>query len=113
MDRRIIIVLVGMACFLSGCGSYYYGKGKSLNECREDCRECVAELKKFRDPNAAEDPARYNIAYNYEGKFIDTCMKERGYKIVMQGSLPLRVKREDPDFWIYTDRGLAGTIDGN
>jgi len=108
-----ILILLGLACFLSGCGKYYHQEGKSLTECKQDCARCVAELNKYRDANAEEDLARYNTAYDYEGKFLDTCMKDKGYKIVYENKLPLKVKRQKPDPWNRYDRGFAGTIDDN
>ena len=109
----LILILSGLACFLCGCGTYYYQEGKSFAECRADCGRCVGELDQYRDINAEEDPARYNAAYNYEGKFMDTCMKGKGYKIVSEHKLPADVRRQKPDPWNLYDRGLAGAIDDN
>jgi len=114
MKRRgLILILLGLVCFLPGCGKYYYQEGKSLAECKQDCSRCVAELNKYRDAKAEEDLARFNTAYDYEGKFLDTCMKDKGYKIASEHKLPLKVKRVKPDPWNLYDRGLAGTIDDN
>ncbi|MBN2138651.1 MAG: hypothetical protein JW720_12660 [Sedimentisphaerales bacterium] len=104
-------VLLILGCILSGCGSYYYQDGKTLTECKADFQECHAELQKYQDPDELEDPARFNAAYDYEHKFMDTCMEERGYKAVSKRKLPLRVKREDVDPWVLTERGLAGELD--
>jgi len=104
-------LLCALACLLCGCGKYYYQPSKTLTECKQDARDCWSELQKYNDHHADEDPARYNIAYDYEGKFLDTCMKEKGYDIVTEPKLPLRVKREKPDPWDLYDRGLAGQLD--
>lgn len=110
MNRRIILVFVVLAFVVSGCGKYYHQEGKSLVECKENFGECAAELEKYRDVNAEDDLARFNIAYDYEGQFMDTCMKEKGYEIVSEYKLPLKVKREEPNPWDVYDRGFAGTI---
>ena len=110
MMKYAIVLSLALLCFFSGCAKYYYQEGKTIAECEQDFRECGTELKKYQDPNT-EDPARYNISYNYEGKFMDTCMKDRGYRIVSEDKLPLRVKRKDPDPWITKQRGLAGALD--
>ena len=111
--RTLILILLALACFLPGCGKYYYHQAKPLAQCRQDASQCLGELYEYRDANAEEDPARFNVAYDYEGKFLDTCMKDKGYKITSEHKLPLKVKRENPDPWNLYDRGLAGTIDGN
>ena len=114
MNRRVIVILLGLACLLSGCaGKYYYQEGKTLDQCREDSGQCMAELSKYKDAKAEDAPARYNIAYDYEGEFLDTCMKDKGYEIVFEHKLPLKVKRKKPDPWNLYDRGLAGTINDN
>jgi len=104
--KTLILILLGLACFLPGCGKYYYQEAKSFAQCREDCTQCVVELDQYRDAYA-----RYNAAYDYEGKFMDTCMTGKGYKIVSEHKLPPNVRRQKPDPWDLYDRGLAGAID--
>ena len=45
----------------------------------------------------------------HEAKFIEECMKEKGYKSVTENDLPLRVKRKDPPKWYM--HGVAGTLE--
>jgi hypothetical protein len=104
-------ILLAFVCLSCGCAKYYYQEGKTLTECKQDFKECCTDLRKYQDPYSEPDPARYNISYDYEGKFLDTCMKEHGYKIVSEKKLPLKVKREDPDRWMTKTRGLAGKLD--
>lgn len=100
-----------VVCFFAGCTKYYYQEGKTLEECRQDAKACYAELKTYRAPENEEDPGRYNMVYDYEGSFLDTCMEEKGYSVVSEQKLPLKVKREDPDRWSKKYRGLAGALD--
>jgi len=111
MNYRIIAALLGSACLFAGCSKFYYQEGKTLDQCRRSYAECAAEFKKFQDPDAPEELGRYNVVYDYEGKFMDTCMQEKGYQILPENKLPLRVKREKPDPAGWSRRGLAGPLD--
>ena len=44
-----------------------------------------------------------------EYKFVEACMKEKGYSLVSEGKLPLDVKRQDPPGWYV--RGVAGKLE--
>jgi hypothetical protein len=53
---------------------------------------------------------------SYEHKFMEECMKRKGYRLVAEDKLPLEVKRQDPDsslrgFLYGQRRGIAGTVD--
>ena len=111
MTRFATVLLWALVCFFSGCAKYYYQEGKTLEQCKQAGKECCAEFQKYQDP-AHDDPGRYNIAYDHEGIFMDACMQDRGYGLVTENKLPLRVKRKDPDRWASRrQRGFAGTLD--
>lgn len=71
--------------------------------------DCLTELKK----RLAVESSRPG---SYEYKFIEECMKLKGYRLVTENKLPLNVKRLDPDtnfsgFLYGHRRGIAGTLD--
>ena len=52
----------------------------------------------------------------YEYRFIEECMKDRGYRLVTEDKLPLGAKRQDPAQTLRgilygQRRGIAGTLD--
>ncbi len=98
-----------LICLLAGCNKYYYQEGKTYKECAKDRHECVTELK-GRLGVVSRRPG------GYEYKFIENCMKHRGYRLVTEDKLPFGVKRLDPHKSmrgkIYGHRrGIAGTMD--
>lgn len=112
MNRRTIAVMLISAWLLAGCSNkYYYQEGKTIEQCHQSHKQCAAKFEKLQDPNAPEELGRYNISYNYEGKFMDVCMLEKGYEVVPENKLPLNIKRETLDQWERSKRGLAGTLD--
>jgi hypothetical protein len=79
---------LGLAVLVSGCQRmYWYQEGKTFDECRSDYEDCQAELLQRTD-------RRY--ASSYRHRFIDDCMRARGYEVVAGKDLPLDVAREDP-----------------
>lgn len=46
---------------------------------------------------------------SYEKKFVTDCMHEKGYQLVPEKELPVRVKRESSP--VFGIPGVAGTID--
>jgi hypothetical protein len=103
-----VVLLVLLACGTMGCAMYYYQEGKTFDECKQAYRECYAELTKYADPNSLGEGS----FGSYESKFMEECMKERGYRLVTEDRLPLRVKRQNPDWYPGWDkRGLAGTLE--
>lgn len=109
MKNASLLLFLCMVCLSAGCNRYYYQEGKTFNECAQDRHECVAELKE-RLAIVSQRPG------SYEYKFIENCMKHRGYRLVSEGELPLGVKRLDPHksmrgkLYGYR-RGIAGTVD--
>lgn len=111
MNRLVIAVMLASAWMLAGCANkYYYQEGKTIEECQQCYKQCAAKFRKLEDPNAPEELGRFNISYNYEGKFMDACMLEKGYDVVSENRLPLDIKRETFDQWERSKRGLAGTL---
>ena len=111
MARWATVLSLVLVCFFSGCAKYYYQEGKTLEECRQDAKGCYADFKKYQDRDDRDEVGRYNVVYDYEGTFMDSCMDDKGYGIVSESKLPLKVKREDTDRWSRVHRGLSGTLD--
>jgi hypothetical protein len=109
MKGFAVLLLLGLICFFTGCTQYYYQEGKSFNECASARKDCYAELQK-----RLADDSRSSIGY--ENKFMEDCMKRKGYRLVTEDKLPLEAKRQDPDSslkgFIYGyRRGIAGALD--
>ena len=88
MKSLIVLLLLSLVLLLAGCGRYYYQEGKTYYECERDWASCVENLhqqKKVLDWGV------------YEYRFVEDCMKRKGYKLVGERSLPLDAKRRDPD----------------
>lgn len=100
---RLIVVGAFIPCFFSGCANYWYQEGKTFEQCRQDRLECYEEMKMYSyDP---EDLGKY------EFKLMEDCMIQKGYRLVPDNRLHVRVKREDPDlevFWMV--HGISGFI---
>ena len=105
MKRFIAATLVMiLTLFFTGCATYWYQEGKTINECQKDRLECFKELKKYSSD--------WTEMGSYEFDFMEECMTQRGYRLVKEKDLPFRVKREDPDQLLhYRLRGVAGTLD--
>ena len=94
-------VLTALLYCLTGCAQYWYQEGKTYEECAADLEECQGEMLKYADANSMSFGG-------YEIRFVEQCMKEKGYKSVTEDKLPLRVKRKDPPKWFY--HGIAGAL---
>jgi len=90
MRMCIVFGVLGLVLLLAtGCGEkYWYQEGKTFNECKADRTACRAELLKRTDLKRIGD---------YERRFIEECMQQKGYRLVSEKELPLAVKRESPD----------------
>jgi len=97
---------VGLVVLAAGCQrQYWYQEGKTFDECRADQEDCQTELLKRTD-------RRY--ASSFKHRFLENCMRERGYELVAEKDLPLDIKRGDPEVpsdvpWIHS-YGAAGTL---
>ena len=108
--KSSLVLLLGLICLFTGCSKYYYQESKSFNECAKDRADCVDELQK-RLAGQSQRPG------GYEYKYIEDCMKHKGYRLVTENKLPLNVKRQDPDSSFQGQlygyrRGIAGDLDG-
>jgi len=108
MKNFTVLLLLCMACIIAGCEKYYYQEGRTFEECAKDRVDCFYELKKRM--SASETPG------SYEYKYIEECMKSKGYRLVTENKLPLDVRRQDPDTSLAGQlygyrRGIAGTLD--
>jgi len=107
MKISVALLLACLICLSAGCAKYYYQEGKTFEECAKDRVDCLSELKKRM--SASETPG------SYEYKFIEECMKSKGYRLVTENKLPLDAKRLDPDSSLQGQlygyrRGIAGTL---
>ncbi|MHC4325448.1 MAG: hypothetical protein ACYSUX_14380 [Planctomycetota bacterium] len=108
--KNSLVLLLGLICLFAGCTKYYYQEGKSFNECVSDRSDCYAEMQK-RLAVQTQRPS------GYAHKFMEECMKSKGYELVTEGKLPLDAKRQEPDTtlqgYLYGHRrGIAGALDG-
>lgn len=80
--------VVGL-CLVAGCEpAYWYQEGRTFNECKADQADCRAELLERTDRHHLSD---------YERRFMEDCMQQRGYRLVPDKDLPLDVRREEPN----------------
>lgn len=99
---KVLLLFISICC-IAGCAEYYYQEGTSFKQCSRDREDCYAELEKRVDAVTAGD---------YEFKFMEACMRQKGYQIVTEDKLPLSAKRHRPDRSInWFVRGVAGTLD--
>ena len=97
-------LLLLIFAFLSGCTTYWYQTDKTFDQCRQDRKDCLEELKKYS--------SNWQKMGNYEFKFMEECMLSKGYTPVKEDKLPLKVKRQDPDRMLHARlRGIAGKIE--
>jgi len=83
-----VAAVVGL-CLAAGCQQeYWYQEGRTFDECKADRAACRAELLQRTDLNHVGE---------YERRFMEDCMRQKGYWIVPQDDLPLDVRREEPN----------------
>ncbi|MDI9431712.1 MAG: hypothetical protein RBR19_02795 [Sedimentisphaerales bacterium] len=101
------LVLAGMLvlsiCLTGGCAKFWYQEGKTFTQCRRDLASCYAEASRYSDVDRTSGLGRY------ESKFVTDCMQTKGYTLVPEKTLPVRVKRESSP--VFGIPGVAGTID--
>lgn len=103
MRSSLVAALLMLVGFLSGCTQYWYQEGKTFEQCRQDRLDCFNELKKRTDIRGG--------SADYDFKFMEDCMKQRGYRLVTEDELPLDVRRERPDRTLhYRLKGIAGEL---
>ncbi len=102
MKTILSITLLVLMCCLTGCTSYWYQEGKTFDECAGDLRQCVSEMRTYSDKSI-------NLGV-YDIRFEKDCMKRRGYKLVKERKLPMRVRRQGPGSSAGT-YGVAGLLE--
>jgi len=105
MKKQFLFLGFSFLVFLpAGCAKYWYQEGKSFDECKKARAECFEELKKRTDFSSP--------TVEYEMKYMNECMQEKGYRQVSAKELPLEVRREEPESSLHwRTRGLAGTVE--
>ena len=96
-------VLLLSVCMLTGCAKYWYQQGQSFQQTRKDLASCQSEAIRYSDVE------RTHGLGSYERHFVENCMHEKGYRLVGEKELPVRVKRESSP--VFGIPGVAGTID--
>ncbi len=102
--KRVVVILLVLICLFAGCAQYYYQEGTSYDQGTQDLEECYGQLSKYA-------PEVKDVMY--EQRFMEDCMKHKGYGLVKEDKLPLRVKREHVDWrdFAWHIHGLAGTVE--
>ncbi|MHC4212371.1 MAG: hypothetical protein ACYSWP_03250 [Planctomycetota bacterium] len=90
--------------FATGCASYWYQECKTYEECREDIKQCLAELRKYQDLNSS-----YSNTF-YAEDFEKDCMQGKGYRLYSENKLPLRAKRHTLSGALSSTYGIAGRL---
>jgi len=104
MNRVCLAVCLAIVVF-SGCANYWYCPDKSFCQVKDDCVECRIEA---RDYDTSSNPLSAE-ALKYERK----CMKDKGYKLVGERSLPGNIQKREPDAVYGEKYGIAGCYENN
>ena len=102
MKKTILSLVILNLILITGCKQYWYNEKISYERCRADYENCVKQMQTY-----ADNDSRLSA---YPEKFIQACMKEKGYTLVYEDDLPLRVKRKDPDIVEARYQGVAGKL---
>lgn len=103
MKKILSIALLTVMCCFAGCTSYWYQEGKTFKECSRDLNECLSEMQKYSDKG-------YSLGV-YDLKFEKSCMEEKGYRLVKERDLPLKVRRQGPASNDVGYNGVAGLLE--
>lgn len=101
---RISTLIVLSLCFCTGCATYWYQEGKTFTECKQDNLGCYEEMKRYSSD--------WENLGKHEFGLMEDCMVQRGYRLVTERELYVRVKRElaDPSVpWMI--HGVAGFVE--
>jgi hypothetical protein len=97
------LLLAAASLCLGGCAKYWYQEGRTFDQCRKDLAASQAEAVRY------SDVARTDGIGRYESKFIHESMENKGYHLVGESKLPVRVRRESSP--VFGVPGVAGSID--
>ena len=101
MKKSLLVVsLLVLLASLTGCTKFWYQEGKTYQACQRDLQQCAAEMHKYSNKDI-------NLGV-YDISFERDCMEQRGYRLVKERSLPLRVRRQGPGTLAGT-YGVAGS----
>lgn len=106
MNRTLVIgtLTAVLLCFFAGCAKYWYQEGKTFEQCKQDRLECYDQMKKYSSD--------WQDLGKYEFKVMDDCMIRKGYRLVTERQLHVRVKREDPNLAVpWMTDGVAGFLE--
>ena len=100
----IAILTVLLLCFVAGCATYWYQEGKTFEECKQDNLECYEEMKRYSSD--------WESLGKQEFELMEDCMVQRGYRLVTERELFVRVKREPADPCVpWMIHGVAGFVE--
>ena len=103
MRKSLLVVpLLVLIVFLTGCTKFWYQEGKTYEQCRRDLQQCAADMNKYSNKDL-------NLGV-YDISFERNCMEQGGYRLVKERSLPMRVRRQGPRAFPGT-YGVAGTLE--
>ena len=104
MKKSLLVVsLLVLLASLTGCTKFWYQEAKTYGECERDLQQCVAEMHRYSNKDI-------NLGV-YDVSFERSCMEQKGYRLVKERSLPLRVRRQGPGTLAGT-YGVAGHLEG-
>jgi hypothetical protein len=107
LESRMKYLLMGVFAVsllaTGGCAKYWYQEGKSFTETSQDLAACQGEAARYADTE------RTLGLGGFERKFVAECMDKKGYRLVPESELPMRIKRETTP--VFGIPGIAGTID--
>lgn len=104
MKHIVFFTAVFISLFIfSGCAQYWYQEGASFDQCKQDQKACLDALLKRSDMSYVSD---------YEIQYMETCMQEKGYRLVYESDLPMDVRRQKPETTLHWRmKGIAGSIE--
>lgn len=98
-----ILSFTAIAALLAGCADqYWYQKNKTFNQCKDDCIDCRAKSKVYAN--------NFDKSDNFCIEFEEKCMRDKGYKLVSEGWLPIQTKKREPDPLYLEKYGIAGCL---
>ena len=103
---RFPTIIVGLALAVGCQPRYWYREDRTISQVKADQADCRAELLKRTDRHHVSD---------YERRFMEDCMRQRGYRLMRDSDLPLDVRREEPNVVTAVPwnrfYGMAGSLD--
>lgn len=103
--RRVIYItiLAVWTVAAGGCNYYWYQEDNTYYQAQRDRQSCDVEMQKYA--------SYHNRWSDFPLRFEEDCMREKGYRLVEDRSLPLRTKRANPLLSERQWRGVAGKLE--